>query len=120
MDRKTFQKQTGLALAAASVAPGMLFAGEKKRRQSLDGKANGKRPNIFIYVADDQYIGSVGCYGAEPSYTPNIDKLASQGMRFTRCYTPSSICSPNRGVLLSGQYPLKNGVCRPPSSFDKI
>jgi uncharacterized sulfatase len=61
-------------------------------------------------VADDQYISSVGCYGAEPSYTPNIDKLANQGMRFTRCYTPSSICSPNRGVLLSGQYPLKNGV----------
>ncbi|MGI9319856.1 MAG: sulfatase family protein [Thiogranum sp.] len=110
MDRKTFLKQAGLALTAASVAPGILIAGDKKWRQLLDGNAKGKRPNIFIYVADDQYIGSVGCYGAEPSYTPNIDKLASQGMRFTRCYTPSSICSPNRGVLLSGQYPLKNGV----------
>jgi uncharacterized sulfatase len=68
------------------------------------------RPNILIYVADDQYISSVGCYGADPSHTPNIDKLAEQGLRFTNCFTPSSICTPNRGVLLSGMYPLKNGA----------
>jgi N-sulfoglucosamine sulfohydrolase len=68
------------------------------------------RPNILIYVADDQYISSVGCYGAEPSHTPNIDKLAEQGLRFTNCFTPSSICTPNRGVILSGMYPLKNGA----------
>ena len=80
MDRKTFLKQTGLALAAASVAPGMLMAGNKKLSLLFDGDAKGKRPNIFIYVADDQYIGSVGCYGAEPSYTPNIDKLAASAV----------------------------------------
>ncbi len=68
------------------------------------------KPNILIYVADDQYKSSIGCYGAEPSYTPNIDKLAEEGIRFTHCFTPSSICTPNRGVLLSGMYPLKNGA----------
>jgi N-sulfoglucosamine sulfohydrolase len=69
-----------------------------------------ERPSILIYVADDQFKSSVGCYGARPSRTPSIDKLAEQGARFTRCFTPSSICTPNRGVLLSGMYPLKNGA----------
>jgi len=68
------------------------------------------KPNILIYIADDQYKTSIGCYGAKPSYTPNIDKLAEEGIRFTHCFTPSSICTPNRGVLLSGMYPLKNGA----------
>ena len=67
-------------------------------------------PNILIYLADDQYLSSVGCYGADPSHTPNIDRLAREGARFTRCFTPSSICTPNRGVLLSGMYPLRNGA----------
>jgi N-sulfoglucosamine sulfohydrolase len=68
------------------------------------------RPNILIYIADDQYKSSVGCYGANPSHTPNIDKLAEQGAMFTECFTPSAICTPNRGVILSGMYPLKNGA----------
>jgi uncharacterized sulfatase len=75
------------------------------------------QPNILIYVADDQYKSSIGCYGANPSHTPNIDKLAEQGLQFTRCFTPSSICTPNRGVLLSGMYPLKNGAHANHSGF---
>ncbi len=75
------------------------------------------KPNILIYVADDQYISSVGCYGANPSHTPNIDKLAEEGIRFTHCFTPSSICTPNRGALLSGMYPLKNGAHANHSGF---
>ena len=69
-----------------------------------------KRPNIFIFMADDQYKPTVGCYGANPSYTPNIDQLAKEGLLFTRCFTPSSICTPNRGAFLSGMLPLKNGA----------
>lgn len=76
-----------------------------------------KRPNILIYVADDQYISSIGCYGAVPSHTPNIDMLAEQGIRFTQCLTPSAICTPNRGALLSGMYPLKNGAHANHSGF---
>lgn len=74
-------------------------------------------PNILIYLADDQYKSSVGCYGAEPSHTPNIDKLAKQGVYFTNCFTPSSICTPNRGVLLSGLYPIQNGAHANHSGF---
>jgi N-sulfoglucosamine sulfohydrolase len=76
-----------------------------------------KRPNILIYVADDQYKSSIGCYGADPSHTPNIDKLAEQGVRFTRCFTQSAICTPNRGTLLTGMYPLKHGAHANHSGF---
>ena len=117
MNRHEFLKKVGIVAAAVSIAPAYALAGDKKWWQIFDRKKGDERPNIFIYVADDQYIGSVGCYGAEPSYTPNIDKLAQEGMRFTSAYTPSSICSPNRGILLSGQYPLKNGVHANHSGF---
>lgn len=79
--------------------------------------AESPRPNILIFMADDQYRSSIGCYGADPSHTPNIDRLATQGMRFTQCFTPSSICTPNRGAFLSGMLPLANGAHANHSGF---
>ncbi len=76
-----------------------------------------KRPNILIFMADDQYRASVGCYGANPSHTPNIDRFAESGLRFTQCFTPSCICTPNRGAFLSGMMPLKNGAHANHSGF---
>ena len=75
------------------------------------------RPNIFIFMADDQYKSSIGCYGATPSHTPHIDRLSRQGVRFTNCFTPSSICTPNRAAFLSGLLPLKNGAHANHSGF---
>ncbi len=69
-----------------------------------------KKPNIIIWVADDQYLESVGCYGGNPMHTPNIDKLASEGMRFTRAYSTASVCTPARSALYTGMYPIKNGA----------
>ena len=77
---------------------------------AADKKSISEKPNIIVWVADDQYLESVGCYGAEPSYTPNIDKLASEGMRFTRAYSTTSICTPARSALYTGMYPIKNGA----------
>ena len=56
------------------------------------------RPNIVLVLADDLGYGSVGCYGADPALvrTPEIDKLAREGVRFTDASTPSSVCSPTR------------------------
>lgn len=68
------------------------------------------KPNIIIWVADDQYLESVGCYGGDPSHTLNIDRLASEGMKFTRAYSTSSICTPSRSALYTGMYPIKNGA----------
>ena len=63
-------------------------------------------PNIVIILADDLGYGSVGCYGANPALvrTPNIDRLAREGRRFTDANTTSSVCSPTRYSLLTGRY----------------
>lgn len=60
------------------------------------------QPNIVILLADDMGYGELGCYGQEVIKTPNIDKLASEGMRFTQFYAGSAVCAPSRGVLMTG------------------
>jgi arylsulfatase A-like enzyme len=64
----------------------------------------GNRPNIVLILADDLGYGDVSCYGAEKINTPNIDRVASEGMRFTQGYAGYAICSPSRYCLLSGRY----------------
>ena len=66
-------------------------------------------PNIMIWVADDQYRESVGVYGGDTDQTPNIDDFAEQGMRFTKAYSTTSICTPARSALYTGMYPIHNG-----------
>lgn len=94
-----------LALALA-VSFGISLDTQAQEKSALAGQ----RPNIYIFMADDQYLASVGAYGAEPSHTPNIDRLAAEGVKYTRCFMPSSICTPNRAAFLSGMLPLKNGA----------
>ncbi|WP_372718321.1 arylsulfatase [Novipirellula sp.] len=61
------------------------------------------RPNIVFILADDLGYGELGCYGQQKIRTPNIDRLASQGMRFTQHYTGAPVCAPARCVLMTGQ-----------------
>lgn len=60
-------------------------------------------PNLVLIVADDLGYGELGCYGQQKIATPNLDRLAAEGMRFTRAYAGSPVCAPSRCVLLSGQ-----------------
>jgi arylsulfatase A-like enzyme len=71
------------------------------------GNASAERPpapNIVLIIADDLGYGDLGCYGATRLKTPQIDRLAAQGRRFTRGYAPSSTCTPSRYALLTGEY----------------
>ena len=61
--------------------------------------------NIVIIYADDLGYGDVSCYGAKRVTTPNIDRLAREGLRFTSAYATSATCTPSRFALLSGEYP---------------
>ena len=61
------------------------------------------RPNIILIVADDLGYGDLSCYGQQKFQTPNIDRLAEQGMRFTQYYAGSTVCAPSRSALLTGQ-----------------
>ena len=60
------------------------------------------QPNIVYILADDLGWGEVGCYGQDKIQTPNIDRLAEQGMLFTQHYSGSTVCAPSRCVLLTG------------------
>jgi len=62
------------------------------------------QPNIIFIIADDLGYGDLGCYGQKHIKTPNIDRLAIEGTRFTQCYTGSSVCAPSRNVLMTGQH----------------
>src|SRR4051812_6479140 len=59
-------------------------------------------PNIVFILADDLGYGNVGCYGATKINTPNIDRLAQGGMRFTQFYAGGAVCAPSRCVLMTG------------------
>lgn len=62
-----------------------------------------ERPNILLLLADDLGYGELGCYGQEVIRTPNIDRLAGEGMRFTQFYAGSAVCAPSRAVLMTGK-----------------
>jgi arylsulfatase A-like enzyme len=66
------------------------------------------RPNIVIIYADDLGFGDLGCYGAKTIPTPHLDRLASQGLRFTNGYATAATCTPSRYSLLTGSYPWRN------------
>ena len=72
--------------------------------------AEAQRPNVVVFLADDMGWGDAGCYGSESIKTPNIDKLATQGVRFTQCYAAAGVCSPSRSSILTGRTPYRNGV----------
>ena len=63
-----------------------------------------KNPNIIFIMADDLGYGDLGCYGQKVIQTPNIDRMAEEGMRFTQCYAGSTVCAPSRSVLMTGQH----------------
>jgi len=63
------------------------------------------RPNIVFILADDLGFGDLGCYGQKHIRTPNIDKLAAEGMRFTQAYAGNAVCAPSRCCLMTGKHP---------------
>lgn len=65
------------------------------------------RPNVVLIFADDLGYGDLGCYGATKVQTPNIDRLAAEGRRFTDAHSVSAVCTPSRFSLLTGQYPVR-------------
>jgi arylsulfatase A-like enzyme len=77
---------------------------------ALRAQTAARRPNVVVIVADDMGIGDLGCYGASDSRTPNLDRLAADGIRFTDWHANSPVCSPSRASLLTGQYPQHCGI----------
>ena len=75
-------------------------------------QAEESRPNIVVFLADDMGWGDTSINGNEIVQTPNLEKLAAQGVKFTQCYSAAGVCSPSRGAILTGRTPYRNGVWR--------
>ncbi|XP_064133965.1 arylsulfatase D-like isoform X2 [Loxodonta africana] len=68
------------------------------------------RPNILLIMADDLGIGDLGCYGNHTLRTPNIDRLATEGVRLTQHLAAAPLCTPSRAAFLTGRYPIRSGM----------
>ncbi len=66
-----------------------------------------KKPNFIIIFCDDLGYGDLGCFGSKKHRTPNIDRMAAEGMRFTSFYVTSGVCTPSRSSLMTGCYPRR-------------
>lgn len=103
MRRRGFLKQ--LAYAAAAAGPASQRTANPANVESIPD-LRGRRPNIVFLMADDIGYGDLGCYRQELLQTPNIDRLAREGLRFTQAYAGGPVCTPSRCVLMTG---LHNG-----------
>jgi len=74
------------------------------------GRAEPRRPNVVFILTDNQGAWSLGCYGNPDIRTPNIDRMAAEGMRFTRALSSNPVCSPTRATFLTGLMPSQHGV----------
>jgi len=105
--RRDFLKTIGLSTTALAF-PGILSS----KTQSTT------RPNIIFIMTDDHASHAISCYGSVINQTPNIDRLANEGMRFNNCFCTNAICAPSRAVILTGKYSHLNGVLDNRTVFD--
>ena len=104
MNRRGFLKAVGLG-AVSLVLP----SHPTKPAQSAITDVH-KKPNFVFILIDDMGWPDVACYGSKFHETPNIDRLASQGMKFTDAYAACPVCSPTRASIMAGQYPARVGI----------
>jgi arylsulfatase A-like enzyme len=96
--RTTFSRRDLIKRAALGAAGSYLLS-----RSASAQDAGTRRPNVVFIITDDQNFNTLGCYGGNV-LTPNIDRLAEEGVRFTRNYTAASACTPSRYICLTGRY----------------
>jgi arylsulfatase A-like enzyme len=104
-------KITSTAAATFALSAVLLLLPSVTRAQSASRSATSERPNIVIIYADDLGYGDLACYGNPSIRTPNLDRMAAQGMRFTDFYSAGEVCTPSRAALLTGRYAIRSGMC---------
>ncbi len=77
---------------------------------TIDAQSKNQPPNVVVIFADDLGWADLTSYGSSFYETPNLDKLASKGIRFTQSYATCPVCSPTRASMMTGKYPVKTGV----------
>jgi len=74
-------------------------------------RAIARGPNVIVIFADDLGYGDLGCYGHPTIRTPQLDRMAAEGIRLTQFYSAASVCTPSRAALLTGRLPIRSGMC---------
>lgn len=105
---KTVNRREALGMLGAGLAGGLWAQGEEVPVMP----AASRPPNIIVVFADDLGYGDLGCYGAPLIRTPNLDRMAEEGMRFTDFHCSAAVCSPSRAGLLTGRYHIRMGINR--------
>lgn len=90
------------------MALGLLFLGVVVSAHAAETKS---KPNLVIIFADDLGYGDLGCYGHPTIRTPNLDRMALEGQRYTNAYVAASVCTPSRAGLMTGRLPVRSGMC---------
>jgi len=101
LTRRQFCKITAGAYAASAL---------HAVKAGADNSAGAKKPNIVFVFADQLRSFDLSCYGADHIQTPNMDRLAADGVRFTHAFSTYPICSPFRAMMMTGLYPMRNGM----------
>ena len=99
MERRKFMVSLGMGMAALSI-PGCVKKGVKP----------GKKPNMLFIMSDDHAAQAISAYGSRINTTPNIDRIAAQGVKFDNCFCTNGICAPSRAVILTGKHSHLNGL----------
>ncbi|MCX8037302.1 MAG: arylsulfatase [Candidatus Sumerlaeia bacterium] len=97
--RRFLQTASRAALAAGAVGPALCTGWA-----TAAGTSRSRQPNIIFIMADDLGYTDIGAYGQKMIATPNIDRLAAEGMKFTQCYAGGAVCAPSRSCLMTGQH----------------
>ena len=105
-----------MAVAAAFVAAAAGRASPAVPARSPPGSPPRRRPNVVLIIADDLGYGDLGVYGAADVKTPNLDRLAREGVRLTDFYANAPVCTPTRAALITGRYQQRVMLERPLSS----
>ena len=111
--RRQFLKNLSIACAGFTAGSAMLGCS-----MTPQAKPSSQRPNIVFIFTDDHAVQSMGAYGSKINKTPNLDRIAQQGVTLERCFCCNSICAPSRAAVLTGKHSHANGLMTNGTNFD--
>lgn len=115
--RRTYSRREmlkALGAAGATAAAGAVCG----RTHAAHAAAPAKRPNILFIMTDDHAAHAMSCYGSRINKTPNLDRIAADGVRLDNCFCTNSLCAPSRAAILTGKYSHMNGLMTNADTFD--
>ncbi len=103
--RRDFFKTMGLTAATLAIPGSRQVFGQSSRGRDA------QRPNVIIIFCDDLGYGDLACFGHPTIRTPNLDRMAAEGQKWTNFYVGASVCTPSRAALMTGRLPIRSGMC---------